>query len=146
MLADRAAGWLFYVALGVAAITAVAWIIAVGLQLDVLERVRHGPGDRLPARAGAGDPAGRGDHHRRWARATASWCATGWRSRRRAEVDTVIFDKTGTLTEGKFGVVGMAAAEGWDEERALALAAAVEGDSEHPIARGIRRAGARSTG
>jgi Cu2+-exporting ATPase len=62
------------------------------------------------------------------------------------QVDTVIFDKTGTLTEGRFGVVDMVAANGApgnlgiDEEEALALTAAVEGDSEHTIARGIRRA------
>jgi Cu2+-exporting ATPase len=55
------------------------------------------------------------------------------------EIDTVIFDKTGTLTEGEFGVVDMAAVEGWDDDRALALATAIEGDSEHLIARGIRR-------
>jgi Cu2+-exporting ATPase len=54
-------------------------------------------------------------------------------------IDTVIFDKTGTLTEGQFGVVDMAVVDGWSEERALALATAVEGDSEHLIARGIRR-------
>jgi len=52
-------------------------------------------------------------------------------------IDVVVFDKTGTLTEGKFGVVGIAT-ESWDENRALALAAAVEGDSEHLIARAIR--------
>ena len=39
ILADKAAGWLFYIALAVAAITAVAWLIAVGAELDVLERV-----------------------------------------------------------------------------------------------------------
>ena len=39
LLADRAARWLFYIALGVAAITAVAWILAVGLKLEVLNRV-----------------------------------------------------------------------------------------------------------
>ncbi len=39
LLADRAAGWLFYVALTVAAITAVAWIIAIGWNVDVLKRV-----------------------------------------------------------------------------------------------------------
>jgi P-type Cu2+ transporter len=55
------------------------------------------------------------------------------------ELDTVIFDKTGTLTEGRFGVVGVATVDGWKEDQALALTAAVEGDSEHTIARGIRR-------
>jgi Cu2+-exporting ATPase len=54
-------------------------------------------------------------------------------------IDVVIFDKTGTLTEGQFGVVSSALADGWDEDRALALATAVEGDSEHLIAQGIRR-------
>jgi len=39
LLADRAAGWLFYVALGVAAITAVAWVVATGFNIGVLERV-----------------------------------------------------------------------------------------------------------
>jgi Cu2+-exporting ATPase len=56
------------------------------------------------------------------------------------EIDTVIFDKTGTLTEGQFGVVDIATADGLGEDEALALTAAVEGDSEHTIARGIRRA------
>jgi Cu2+-exporting ATPase len=52
----------------------------------------------------------------------------------------MVFDKTGTLTEGKFGVVGVAVAEGRDKDDALALAAAIEGDSEHLIAQAIRRA------
>jgi hypothetical protein len=39
ILADKAAGWLFYVALGVAAIMAVAWTIAVGFNVDVIARV-----------------------------------------------------------------------------------------------------------
>jgi Cu2+-exporting ATPase len=56
------------------------------------------------------------------------------------EIDTVIFDKTGTLTKGQQGVVAVATEDGWDESEALALAAAIEGDSEHMIARGIRRA------
>jgi Cu2+-exporting ATPase len=54
------------------------------------------------------------------------------------QANTVIFDKTGTLTEGRFGVVALQVAPDWTEDRALALALAVEGDSEHPIARGIR--------
>ena len=39
ILADRAAGWLFYIALGAAVITAVAWTIAVGFNVAVIERV-----------------------------------------------------------------------------------------------------------
>jgi Cu2+-exporting ATPase len=51
----------------------------------------------------------------------------------------VIFDKTGTLTEGKFGVVGLQGRDNWSPDEALALVAAVEADSEHTIARGIRK-------
>ena len=54
-------------------------------------------------------------------------------------VDTVVFDKTGTLTLGEFRVVEMAVAEGASEEEALRIAAGVESESEHPIARGIVR-------
>ncbi|MFO7641611.1 MAG: copper-translocating P-type ATPase [Candidatus Competibacteraceae bacterium] len=52
-------------------------------------------------------------------------------------LDTVIFDKTGTLTLGEFRVVEMVVAEGTSEEEALRIAAGVESESEHPIARGI---------
>ncbi|MFH7319543.1 copper-translocating P-type ATPase [Desulfurivibrio sp. D14AmB] len=52
-------------------------------------------------------------------------------------LDTVIFDKTGTLTLGEFRVVEMAMAEGESEENLLRVAAGVEAESEHPIARGI---------
>ena len=54
-------------------------------------------------------------------------------------VDTVLFDKTGTLTLGEHVVTDVAAADGSDEEL-LALAAAVESDSEHPLARAIVQA------
>jgi P-type Cu2+ transporter len=49
-------------------------------------------------------------------------------------VDAVLFDKTGTLTTGKPTVSGVAAVDS-DEEGLLAVAAAVEADSEHPLAR-----------
>jgi len=49
----------------------------------------------------------------------------------------VFFDKTGTLTRGEFRVVDVVARDGLTEDDALALAAAVEGDSEHALARGI---------
>ena len=52
-------------------------------------------------------------------------------------LDIVIFDKTGTLTLGEFRVVEMVVAEGMSEEDALRIAAGVESESEHPIARGI---------
>jgi Cu2+-exporting ATPase len=52
-------------------------------------------------------------------------------------LNTVIFDKTGTLTLGEFRVVEMAVADGSSEDDALKIAAGVESESEHPIARGI---------
>ena len=52
---------------------------------------------------------------------------------------TVVFDKTGTLTKGEFGVVDIATVEGLAPGEAVRLAAAVEADSEHSIARGIVR-------
>jgi Cu2+-exporting ATPase len=54
--------------------------------------------------------------------------------------DPIIFDKTGTLTRGEFGVVEMVTANGREQDRALALTAAIEGDSEHTMARAIVRA------
>jgi P-type Cu2+ transporter len=52
-------------------------------------------------------------------------------------LDAVIFDKTGTLTLGEFRVVDLAVADGVEEEEALRIAAGVETESQHPIARGI---------
>ncbi len=52
-------------------------------------------------------------------------------------LDVVVFDKTGTLTLGEHRVVAMAVADGLSEDEALRIAAAVERDSEHPIARAI---------
>jgi len=54
-----------------------------------------------------------------------------------ARVDTVIFDKTGTLTEGRPEVAAVHAAEGFRDDDVLALAAALEQRSEHPLARAI---------
>jgi len=54
-------------------------------------------------------------------------------------IDTVIFDKTGTLTKCEFGVVAIKTVGSWHEDEALALASAIERDSEHSIARGIRK-------
>ena len=52
-------------------------------------------------------------------------------------LDTVIFDKTGTLTLGEFRIVDMFTIEGVLEKEALRIAAGIESESEHPIARGI---------
>jgi P-type Cu2+ transporter len=57
---------------------------------------------------------------------------------RMREVTTVLFDKTGTLTRGEPVVTAIAAVDG-NEDGLLALTAAVESDSEHPLARAIVR-------
>ncbi len=53
------------------------------------------------------------------------------------DLDTVVFDKTGTLTLGEHRVVELTVAEGTEEDEALRIAAGVESESEHPIARGV---------
>lgn len=143
VLADQAAGWLFYIALAVAALTAVLWTIATGFQVEVIERVATVLVTACPHALGLAIPLV-------VAISTAMGARNGILVRDRLaletarEIDMVIFDKTGTLTEGRFGVVNMAVVPGWDEGRALALTAAVEGDSEHPIARGIRECAKQS--
>jgi P-type Cu2+ transporter len=52
-------------------------------------------------------------------------------------IDAVLFDKTGTLTKGAHVVTGVAAADGTGEDHVLSIAAGVESDSEHPLARAI---------
>ena len=63
---------------------------------------------------------------------------------RASQVDTVVFDKTGTLTMGRPEVVALAAVEGATQDDVLALAAAIERSSEHPLAEAmVSAAGAR---
>jgi Cu2+-exporting ATPase len=139
ILADKAAGWLFYIALAVAAITAIAWTIGVGFDVEVIARVATVLVIACPHALGLAVPLV-------VAITTSMGARNGILVRDRLaleaarEIDIVVFDKTGTLTEGRFGVVGIATVDGWKEADALALTAAVEGDSEHTIARGIRQA------
>jgi Cu2+-exporting ATPase len=56
---------------------------------------------------------------------------------RARNLQAVVFDKTGTLTEGRFGVREVVAFEGARDDDVLRLAAALESQSTHPIARGI---------
>jgi Cu+-exporting ATPase len=62
-----------------------------------------------------------------------------------SEVDVIAFDKTGTVTEGKPSLTDLVVTEGFDRDRVLCLIAAVEAQSEHPIAEAIVRS-ARSEG
>jgi Cu2+-exporting ATPase len=138
ILADKAAGWLFYVALGVAATTAVAWSVAEGFNVEVIERVATVLVIACPHALGLAVPLV-------VAITTAMGAQNGILVRDRLalekarKINLIVFDKTGTLTEGKFGVVSIETVNGWSQENALALAAAIEGDSEHTIARGIRK-------
>ena len=59
-----------------------------------------------------------------------------------SEIDTVVFDKTGTLTTGEFNIVEIVPAEGREESEALALGAAAEAGSDHPLAKVIVEAAA----
>ena len=137
VLADRAASWLFYIAIIAAVITAIAWVLAIGFELEVVERVATVLVIACPHALGLAIPLV-------VAISTAMGARNGILVRNRLaleearSIDTVIFDKTGTLTTGRFGVTNMMIAPGWNENDALAIALAIEGDSEHPIAHAIR--------
>ncbi|CAN5220984.1 heavy metal translocating P-type ATPase [soil metagenome] len=137
VLADRAAALLFYVALGAAVITLAVWFL---LKPDepafVLERVVSVLVIACPHALGLAIPLVS-------LIATTKGAKAGILVRDKLAleaartVDVVLFDKTGTLTEGRQGVIAVLPAEGGSEEEVLALAAAVEAKSEHPIARAI---------
>ena len=139
VLADRAAGWLFYVALGAAVVTAIAWTLAVSFNATVIERVVTVLVIACPHALGLAIPLVVAIN-------TSLAARNGMLVRDRIameesrNLDAIIFDKTGTLTEGEHGVVGLATVDGVGEDDALRLAAAVESDSEHMIARAIREA------
>ena len=140
VLADRAAALLFYVAVGAAAITAIVWW-ALGQPEDAVTRTVSVLVIACPHALGLAIPL-------------VISISTGLAARngilvkdrlaleRMRTVDVVLFDKTGTLTRGSHVVVDVAAIDG-DTEKVLALAAAVEADSEHPLARAIVAAAAR---
>ncbi|GAA0219141.1 copper-translocating P-type ATPase [Halobaculum roseum] len=139
VLADRAAGWLFYVALGAAVVTAIAWTLAVSFDATVIERVVTVLVIACPHALGLAIPLVVAIN-------TSLAARNGMLVRDRIameearNLDAIVFDKTGTLTRGEHGVVDMATVDGVTEADALALAAAVERDSEHMIARAIREA------
>lgn len=56
---------------------------------------------------------------------------------RMEKVDTIVVDKTGTLTDGKPKMTSIDVSSGWQEDEVLALVAAVEASSEHPLAAAI---------
>jgi Cu2+-exporting ATPase len=138
LLADRAAGWLFYVATVAAVLTAVLWPLLADPTTDfVLERVVTVLVIACPHALGLAIPL--------VTAISASKAAKNGlliRDRKSFEalrnVDVVVFDKTGTLTEGKRTVAGVYSIEGRDDSsEMLQFAAAVEKYSEHSLAKAI---------
>jgi P-type Cu2+ transporter len=137
-LADRAAFLLTIVAVAAAAATLVGWLAAGAAVAFVIERVVTVLVIACPHALGLAIPLV-------VAISTTIGARNGLlvRDRRGLEearnVTAVFFDKTGTLTRGEFRVVETTTSAGLAHDAALALAAAVERDSEHTIARGIVR-------
>ncbi len=135
-LADRAARILTFVALGSAVLTLIVWLALRAEPAFAIERVVTVLVIACPHALGLAVPLV-------IAISTTLGARNGLlvRDRRGLEearlLNTVVFDKTGTLTRGEFGVVEIATADGVSDSEALRLAAAVESDSEHTIARGI---------
>ncbi len=139
-LADRAAGWLFWFALGAAIITAVVWGLLGQPDESVVRTITvlviacpHALGLAIPLVVSiATERAARGGVLIKDRLALESMRTVG----------AVLFDKTGTLTKGEPTVTAIATASR-DEDEVLALAAAAESDSEHPLARAIVEAARR---
>jgi Cu2+-exporting ATPase len=135
-LADRAAFLLTIVAIVAAVVTLLAWSVAGRDASFVIERVVTVLVIACPHALGLAIPVV-------VAISTTLGARSGLliRDRRGLEearnVTAVFFDKTGTLTRGEFRVVETTAREGLSSDDALAIAAAVERDSEHTIAQGI---------
>ena len=137
-LADRAAGWLFWFALVTAAITAAAWTIVGNPDASVVRAITvlviacpHALGLAIPLVVSiATERAARGG-----VLIKDRLALEGMRT-----VDAVLFDKTGTLTKGEPTVTAVETTADDDGDTVLALAAAAETDSEHPLARAIVKA------
>ena len=134
-LADRAAAILFYVALAAGGITLGYWWLA-GDREGALVRTATVLVIACPHALGLAIPL-----------VIAISTSLGARNgllikdrlalERSRELDVVIFDKTGTLTRGEPALTAVLAAPGATEDELIRLAAGVESDSEHPIARAI---------
>ena len=131
-IADTAAAWLFWFALGAAVITATIWSLLGMPDAAVVRTVTvlviacpHALGLAIPLVVSiATERAARGGVLVKDRLALEAM----------RTVDTVLFDKTGTLTKGEPALVEVVGAQ---EDEVLALAAAAEAESEHPLARAI---------
>ncbi|WP_371131139.1 heavy metal translocating P-type ATPase [Microbacterium sp.] len=141
-IADRAAGWLFWFALGAAAITAVAWS-TLGMPDQAIIRTITVLVIACPHALGLAIPLVVSIATERAARAGVlvkdRLALESMRT-----VDVVLFDKTGTLTKGAPTVTAVDTTEDLSDDDLLALAAAAESGSEHPLAKAIVAAAAAS--
>src|SRR5699024_9379739 len=135
-ITNKAAKWLFYVAIASGFITLFIWL-ALGYAFDVaLERMVTVMVITCPHALGLAAPLV-------VAVSTSLSAKQGLLIRNRANfegarnLDAVVFDKTGTLTEGSFGVTDIVPNKGYEKEDVLNWAASLEQHSEHPIATGI---------
>jgi Cu2+-exporting ATPase len=137
ILADRAAYYLTFVALGAALLTALGWsLLSNQSAAFILERVVTVLVIACPHALGLAIPLVT-------AISTTLAARNGLLIRERMaleearNIDVVLFDKTGTLTKGEHGVTDIFISKGYSEEDVLHLAASLEQDSEHIIGKGI---------
>ena len=135
-LTNRAAKWLFYLALTAGFATLFIWLTLDYPFYVALERMVTVMVITCPHALGLAAPLV-------VAVSTALSANKGLLIRNRANfenarnLNAVVFDKTGTLTEGKFGITDIIPSEGFSEEEVLVWGASLEQNSEHPIAAGI---------
>ncbi|MCU1566502.1 MAG: copper/silver-translocating P-type ATPase [Pseudarthrobacter sp.] len=137
-LADRAAAFLFYFAAGAGVITFIVWTL-LGSIPEAVTRTVTVLVIACPHALGLAIPLVIAISTEQAARAGVL-IKNRMALERMRTIDVVLFDKTGTLTTGEPELKDVAAAPGVDADELLALAAAVESDSEHPVARAIVRA------
>ncbi len=134
--ADRAAFWLTIIALSVGIVTLSVWIIYGKPFVFSLERMVTVMVITCPHALGLAVPLV-------IAVITTLSAKNGLLIRNRTafeesrKIQAVMFDKTGTLTKGEFGVTDVVSLAGWEEDKILQMAASVEKESEHSIAKGI---------
>ncbi len=136
-LADRAAAFLFYFAAGAGVITFIAWTL-LGSVPEAVTRTVTVLVIACPHALGLAIPLVIAISTEQAARAGVL-IKNRMALERMRTVDVVLFDKTGTLTTGEPDLKDVAALQAVGADTLLALAAAVESDSEHPVARAIVR-------
>jgi Cu2+-exporting ATPase len=137
-LADRAAAFLFYFAAGAGVITFIVWTL-LGSIPEAVTRTVTVLVIACPHALGLAIPLVIAISTEQAARAGVL-IKNRMALERMRTIDVVLFDKTGTLTTGEPELKDVAAAPDVEADELLALAAAVESDSEHPVARAIVRA------